>query len=77
MKEGNIAWLYFGFNQQLVIKWDDLHQIATGLNHPTDGIHHDLLDDTADRRGDHSTIHAVFQCFDAGLRLTQIGTGFV
>ena len=77
MQKGDIARLNFGFNEQLIIQRDDLHEVAARLNYAADGIHHHLLNDAAHRRGDHSSVHPVFKGFYAGLRFAQICTSFV
>ncbi|MNH44802.1 hypothetical protein D3C79_1070700 [compost metagenome] len=50
MQEGNVLRAHPGFDQQIVFQRYDLQQVAAWLDHATDGVDLEQLDDAMHRR---------------------------
>ena len=67
----------FCFNQQGVIQRHDFHNIVTWLNNAADGVDHQLLNDTAYRRGDERTVNPILNRLSGSFGFAEVGTCFV
>ncbi|MCY1309848.1 hypothetical protein D9M70_599840 [compost metagenome] len=77
MEESDVLGPDPSFHQQGVVQRHYLHQIATRLDHPADGVDQQLLDDAAHGRGDQGALDPVLQRPAGGIGLVQVGTRLV
>ncbi|MNN14324.1 hypothetical protein D3C81_1273850 [compost metagenome] len=77
VQERDVLGQDLGLDDQRVVQWHDLDDVATRLDHPADGVDQQLFDDTAHRRGDHGAVNPVIQCFAGGGGFAELGAGLV
>ncbi|MNE54350.1 hypothetical protein D3C80_1491240 [compost metagenome] len=77
MQEGDVLGQDLRFDDQRVVQWHHLDDIAAGLDNPANGIDQHLLDDTAYRRSDHGAVHPIVQSLAGGCGLVQLGARLV
>ncbi|MNZ56700.1 hypothetical protein D3C78_746520 [compost metagenome] len=77
MQEGDVLGQDLRLDDQRVVQWHYFDDIAARLDHPANGVHQHLLDDTAYRRSDQGAVHPVVQCLAGSRGLVQLGARFV